>query len=273
VGIDCLVRLGTPNIAGTNIAGLLGPLSGNTTDFVDGTNHCRNLGTAIPISANAGNLLRKGSDNLIFAPQGYQGVDTTNSVNYAITVDSSFKLVAGVSVYASFYLANTSISPTLNVNGTGAIQLTNRTSIALSNNEINPGTFHIVYDGTNWRILNSLTRYYSVTDPGTPTINCLGFDEVIVYAYGQNANNIGITLNNVGLNVTITFGVYNGQSSGQYFYWLNIGGGGSFYFPITSMAGIGPVRFDSSTTQSLTAPGYGFFTRGSFMQNIGWVFK
>jgi hypothetical protein len=66
-------------LATTVAPGLLTQLSGNTTDFVDGTNTCR----PIAVSTDSGNLATIGSDKLILVPQQtlwYQRLRSFNSV-------------------------------------------------------------------------------------------------------------------------------------------------------------------------------------------------
>lgn len=101
----------------------------------------------------------------------YYGVCSTSASEKAktVTVDSSFKLVAGVSVTIKFTNSNSVSSPTLNVNGTGAKALRRYGTTAISTATTTSGwtagavqTF--TYDGTAWyRDYWSNTTYSNVS--------------------------------------------------------------------------------------------------------------
>jgi microcystin-dependent protein len=182
---------GPAGIAKTGTIGLLGPISGNATDYVGGDNACYPIGGI----------------------KNYYGTDTTNSGAYAVTVASDFVLQAGVTVWVTPSNAN-SANPTLNVNGTGALALVNRASVALFANEIFPTkTFGAVYDGAVWKIFTTLGRYYAVGNTGTVTIECAGFDSVSVWCNQSTNTSINITLAHLGWGVPLNIKFYNGYTA------------------------------------------------------------
>ena len=93
------------------------------------------------------------------ANSNYYGVCSTSSATIAktVTVDDTFELVAGAQVTIQFTNANTTISPTLNVNSTGAKIMTQygeKTWQTL--NKWNSGVIYtFVYDGTYWVNINA----------------------------------------------------------------------------------------------------------------------
>lgn len=66
------------------------------------------------------------------------------------TVDSGFSLTKGATVCLRFSHANTDVTPTLNVNGTGAKTIVNAANISPVNEWGNGYYVHMVYNGTQW---------------------------------------------------------------------------------------------------------------------------
>lgn len=70
---------------------------------------------------------------------------------------SDFALVKGATVNVRFSNGNTAASPTLNVNSTGAKSIYANNSTTAANCTWSAGeTVHFVYDGTYWRMVNSV---------------------------------------------------------------------------------------------------------------------
>jgi hypothetical protein len=86
----------------------------------------------------------------------YYGADIGSSTAYVVNVNTDFQLVQGVVVFV--VPANSSgASPTLNVNGTGAIGLVNRANAAITANQIVANTmFAVMYDGVKYRIFTPI---------------------------------------------------------------------------------------------------------------------
>lgn len=215
--------MSTPGIAvaGSNVpsGALTSPGGAQGIPGVQGLQGIQGIPGNPGVSADAGNLAKVGSDSLILVPAAavlpFYGVDTTNSTAYAVTVGSNFSLSPGVIVWVQTSLLN-AVNPTLNVNGTGALSLRNRANLTLFANEIRPGTFGAVYDGTVWRIFTPLTRGIQLAgnQTGTYTLNCAGFDGVNFYT----GIGVGFTLalQNVNYGVPITIRFYAGVSNATY---------------------------------------------------------
>ncbi len=104
----------------------------------------------------------------------HYGVCSTPAATAAKTVSiSGFKLVKGAVVFVTFTYENTANSPTLNVNGTGAISMREQRGGALNKNLINPNSMYMfVYDGTYYRLVGALNY---ASDSGSV---CFGGSEI-----------------------------------------------------------------------------------------------
>jgi microcystin-dependent protein len=228
--------------ADTTQNGLLRMLSGSTTDFVDGSNHCQNL-----LNAVIGNV----------PLASYFGVDTGTATALVASVAASFVLQVGVTVFVT--PANMcGASPTLNINGTGAMPIVNRANIRLSASEIALNKmFGATFDGTSWRVITPLTRIFTVTTQagGAVTIECAGYDNVTAYLGCTGATALALTLAHVSTGASVYLNIYNatvfnytvtstsesGATQNCYWCWSNALGGGV----LTSL----------STAQTLTPAG------------------
>lgn len=92
-------------------------------------------------------------------PRTYYGVCETDASegNKIVTVDDSFKLVAGVSVNVRFYNTNTRTMPLLNVNNTGGKVIIRNTRTPMEKDYWGSGgcIIQFVYDGEYWVINNA----------------------------------------------------------------------------------------------------------------------
>lgn len=75
----------------------------------------------------------------------------------SVTVDYSgiLSLFTGIKVRVKFTNANTAASPTLNVNGTGDIPIVVYAGSAVAGTWVAGSVVDLVYDGTNWVIINA----------------------------------------------------------------------------------------------------------------------
>jgi hypothetical protein len=203
-------------------------------------------------------------------PTDYYGTDTTNSGAYVVTVRSDFVLQAGVTVFVTPTNAATA-NPTLNVNGTGAKAVVNRANIALLANELSASkTFGVMYDGTSWRVITHLYRVYNgLLNPGSPTIECLGFDGVCaVWAWsGSAASLVGITLAHLSYGTPVFIKAYNGATVACT-YWINAtttaGAALPTYFVWANAVGGGlGTRIDSTAAASSVPVGNNIVLNGS----------
>lgn len=82
-----------------------------------------------------------------------------------VTVDNSFALATGVMVTVKFQYSNSASSPTLNVNGSGAISIkrygTTAPGTAASTSWNAGSAVTFVYDGTYWQMIGWLNTTYS----------------------------------------------------------------------------------------------------------------
>lgn len=246
---------GISSLATTSANGLLKQISGNTTDFVDGTNNCQNL-------SNAVKAVQLGC---------YYGTDSTNATAYAVTVDTDFKLVPGVTVYVT-PAQNGAANPTLNVNGTGAKNIVNRSNIRPSANELSGNRmFGVTYDGTSWRLITPIGRYYNATNPSNPTIECAGYDYLIINPTFTSATGAGITISHVEFTAHILFDILNATGSTMS-WWLNgttISGGAlqTWWVLSNAITGSAAVRFDSAAVQNLPN-GNRFMAVGAIIEGL-----
>jgi hypothetical protein len=224
--------------------------------------------TAIPIVSPSGNGLMRmlpntgqayfRDDGNYALPGNYYGADTTNSVAYAVTVASDFVLNSGVVVWVTPSLT-CAANPTLSVNGTAAKPIVNRANIALSSQDILANkTFGAMYDGTSWRVITPVNRWYNATNPANPTIECAGYDAVTVCAVYTSATGAGITLAHLGYGVPVTIDICNNTGAAMSYYVNGTGVAGTafagtYWIWANTLAGAAPVRFDSTATQSMTS--------------------
>jgi hypothetical protein len=177
--------------------------------------------TAIPVVSPNGNGLMamlpntgqsyfRDDGSYVVLPGNYYGSDTTNAINFAVTVASDFLLNPGVVVWVT--ISNTSgANPTLNVNGTGAVPVRSRANIALFQSELAANrTFGVVYDGTVWRVITPLTRIFTIgNQAGALTIDCAGFDGVNAYVGCTGATALALTLAHVAQGIPLMVEIYN----------------------------------------------------------------
>ena len=67
-----------------------------------------------------------------------------------------YVLNTGSSIYIKFTNQNTADAPTLNINGTGAKSIYYKNTRVLDNGLTNNIIYHMIYDGTNWVIVNDI---------------------------------------------------------------------------------------------------------------------
>lgn len=104
----------------------------------------------------------------------HYGVCSTAASTAAKVVDlDGFTLAVGSKIAVKFVYANTSVSPTLNVNDTGAIAIKQYGTTALSTYMWHPASVvEFVYDGAYWIMVDSTTAtttYYGLTKLSSST--------------------------------------------------------------------------------------------------------
>lgn len=116
---------------------------------------------------------------------------TTAAKVVTITNASGFNLVPGATVAVKFTNANSVSSPTLNVNNTGAISIRGRADAVLSSSQdwwIAKTVVQFIYDGTYWKVIDSLKVYAGATRVSLNGTN-KGGSAVSIYApttYGES---------------------------------------------------------------------------------------
>jgi hypothetical protein len=187
-----------------------------------------------------------------FPGTGYYGADATNTNNYAVTVDSDFSLRQGVVVYVLPTNTNTG-PPTLNVNGTGAKNITNRAGLQLSASEIDAAKlFGVVYDGTNWKTITPVTRVYYASTNTNLSVDCKGYDALNISLTFSAAGSSILSLQRVGKSVRAFIKFYNG-SGGAYTYRIAASNtddsvtAGTYYIGQTTVAGAAATRIDNAS--------------------------
>ena len=97
---------------------------------------------------------------------------------------ANFVLEAGCLIAVKFTNGNSASGATLNVNSTGANAIQYNGSAIPTNAIVPNGIYLLVYDGTNWAILNPITLSDSITDGETglaPTQNAV-YDALLLKA-------------------------------------------------------------------------------------------
>jgi hypothetical protein len=238
------LSVGGVQVADATQDGLLRKVSGNTTDFIDGTNNSQPFlplvktvpldtlasptdNTSLNVSTSAHGLMSKlpntgkayFCDNGSWAlPGNYYGTDTANATAYAVTVDSDFVLEPGVVVWVAPTLT-CNANPTLNVNGTGAKNIVTRANLQLSAQDIQVNrAFGVMYDGASWRVITPLQRWYNATNPANPTIDCAGYDAVVVCATYTSATGAGFSLPHLARGVPVTLDFQNSTGAAMSWY-------------------------------------------------------
>lgn len=212
-------------------------------------------GTAHGLMPKLGNTGQKffRDDGVQAIPSRYYGQDSTNNGAYAITVATDFSLTPGVVVWFFLSNANAAANPTLNVNGTGALPLTNRAITALSVNELTGQRLYgAMCSGPYWLIFTPLGRNFSSAAIGTQTLECAGFDWISVWSNQNTAPAIVLTLAHVGYGVPINIKIYNAYSA-AITYQINAttaaGAGTNIYFvPMTAATGGGSTPISNNNT-------------------------
>ncbi|HVP55913.1 MAG TPA: hypothetical protein VMU45_13055, partial [Candidatus Eisenbacteria bacterium] len=117
---------------------------------------------------------------------------TVNAMKTTFVAGIDFGLIAGTTMFLLPINANTSPTPTLNVNGLGA-----KTIVRFGNQPLLPGDFSasalalVIYDGNNWQLINPQTMAGTVTSVtatpplvssggATPNISCPACNAAIV---------------------------------------------------------------------------------------------
>lgn len=98
--------------------------------------------------------------------------DSGSSTVYVATLASAITAYApGLTVRFLPANANTSTTPTLNVNGVGAATITKFGTVALSLNDlITTAVAEVIYDGTDWELQNPATFSTALTSSSTNTL-------------------------------------------------------------------------------------------------------
>jgi hypothetical protein len=208
--------------ANTNVP----PTPNTTSNLLPPLANTAHVGAIPALQASGQNGVFLRGDNTWAAPPagggggaGYYGTDTTNSLNYVVTVGAGFALTAGVVVYVLPTNSNSGANPTLNVNGTGVKAIVTRGNAALVfPDEIGAAKlFGVMYDGTSWRLVTPVFRSYSQNDPNTATIECAGFDGINAYAglTGSSAGSQHITLAHLKSGIPVVLSFYNASGGNR----------------------------------------------------------
>lgn len=173
----------------------------------------------------------------------------STAAKVATTTDGDFTLYTGAVVSVKFTVTNTASSPTLNVDGTGAIPIYYRGSAITASYLAANRTYSFVYNGTQWEFLGDIN-----TD--TDTYDRTKFTGSVKAGSTITADNIIV-----------------GNSSG--YHQLNTGGSFDITYPILyAMSAIGSgstgtnnyteISFTVTTTQSITLTAYKYvYIQGS----------
>lgn len=142
----------------------------------------------------------------------WQGTSSTAASTAAKVVDcAGFKLVAGATVTVRFSTANTSATPTLNVNSTGAKAIWVGGAVTSSTNQLiwaANAMLTFTYDGTQWRVTSEPRTWYSTcataaaTAAKTATINevvlCKGTTVSLQMTYANSVADPTLNIGSLG---------------------------------------------------------------------------
>jgi hypothetical protein len=181
--------------ADQNNNGIVRRLSGNAGDFLGADNACHPLPAALDAS------------------RPWYGVATGAGGTLVFDAGPDFALLVGATVHFIYLNSASAAAPfTLDVNGTGAKPLVNRSGAALKtyslrgspSQTIAIAPMHTaVYDGTNWRLTSFTWLYYYGSSGADETIDCTGFDGVDVQIRTAKAADQNFIFTNVSYGTLI----------------------------------------------------------------------
>lgn len=147
----------------------------------------------------------------------YGTCDTAAATAAKVVALDGFVLTVGARIAVRFTYTNTASSPTLNVNGTGAIAITKYGTTALSTYMWYPNAVvEFVYDGTDWIMLGgtlATTSYYGITKLSTSVTSTSSSLAATPYAVKQ-AYDLANTANGVANSAydAVTWGAFTDLS-------------------------------------------------------------
>ena len=245
--VDGVAIAGAPN-ASDSVKGIsklsVAPVSG-TNPIAVGDNDGR-VPTQAENDALVGNNtdIAVGSGNKFVTQTGLQhnaekyAADTSGSTTaYVITLSPApTSYTAGMVVYAKIVNANTTTTPTINVNGLGAKTIVKFVSTALSAGDIGANSFNtFIYDGTNFVLQNPIPLGGTVYKVGTATRpgNAASGSQTIAHGLGTVPKYVRITAfrndfansgNGSIVKESKSVGVYNGTNTATTWAWaLSVG--------------------------------------------------
>lgn len=146
---------------------------------------------------HTGAELERAVHNGLIIGYGTCSTDGATVAKVVNDVDSGFLLETGATVRIKFTYKNTATNPTLNINGTGAKALKKNNNIAItSDNSWEANSIIIlVYDGTNWVVLDDLVKDVKIN--GTSIVSGEVANIVTNSVYNASTNKIA-TMSDVG---------------------------------------------------------------------------
>ena len=165
-------------------------------------------------------------DSLPIGSTLYGTCDTAGSTAAKVVNCAAFdRLETGVTIHVKFSYENTNNSPTLNVNGTGAIAIKKN---SYAEKDIGIGVHSFTYDGSSWQIdstahNNKVTSFKSTTNDNYPII-----------ISDQNASAWGSATQRTST-VSLNPDIYANPSTG-YFTAAKFSSDGSNYYEIGAAA-------------------------------------
>lgn len=142
----------------------------------------------------------KGDTGLVY------GTCSTVAATAAKTVTlTGFALTTGSAVVVKFTVTNTAVSPTLNVNGTGAFAIRYKNAAITAGYLVANKTYLFAYDGTYWQLVGDVdtnTTYSAATQSKAGLMSAAdkkkvdSLTETVMISNGNNATITEITYNN-----------------------------------------------------------------------------
>jgi len=207
---------------------------GNTPTVLNSTSgrYAATVGNNTDVAVGAGNLFVT-QTGLQHNAESYAVISSGSSTTYAVTLSPApTSLTAGMSFKAKIDVANTTTTPTVNVNGTGAKTIVKwvNTALAIGDMPVNL-IADLVYDGANVVLQNPLTTIPFTNWVTTRTADTASGTQTIAHGGGKEPKfveisaNYAVAVSGTVSNISRSEGSYNGTTNSCIYEAYTLGNG------------------------------------------------
>lgn len=213
------------------------------------------VGNNIDIPIGAGNKVVT-QTGLQHNAEKYAADTSGSSTAYVVTlVPVPTSLTVGMIVYAKIVNANTTTTPTINVNSLGAKTIVKSTNTALATGDIGANSLNtFIYDGTNMVLQNPVANVPTPSSFGINVVRTVAnFDAAGRYSLSATSNSAnpsittnGLQLNNAGSGVgssSFQWNIIGSASSSDTLYTIGAKFGTRFSAPSALSTNVGNMYF------------------------------